>query len=92
MRVYSPSGPAMAMGGANAAAFLLPLIVGVSITSFVLTATIALSPTAAELTAEAELMRRIGGGSLHPPTAVRAPVVAPPADRNPNFSKLVLRQ
>jgi NO-binding membrane sensor protein with MHYT domain len=92
MHVYPPSGPAMAMGGANAAAFLLPLIVGVSVTSFVLTATIALSPTEAELTAEAELMRRIGGGSPQPLTAVRAPVIAPYADRNPNFSKLVLRQ
>ena len=87
MHVYPPSGPPMAMGGADAAAFLLPLIVGVSVTSFVLTATIALSPTAAELTAEAELMRKIDTARAQPPTVVRAPVVAPAADRNPNFSR-----
>src|SRR5215475_1363950 len=61
MRVYPPSGSPMAMGGADAAAFLLPLIVGVSVTTFVLTAAIALSPTAAEISEEAELMRKIEG-------------------------------
>ena len=87
MHVYPPSGPAMSMGGANAAAFLLPLIVGVSVTSFVLTATIALSPTAAEIAAEAELMRKIDTLSTQPPTVVPAPVIVPPANRNPNFTK-----
>ena len=87
MHVYPGAGQGMAMGGADAAAFLLPLIVGVSVTTFVLTATIALSPTAAELTAEAELMRKIDTASAQPATAVRAPVIAPPANRNPNFSK-----
>jgi NO-binding membrane sensor protein with MHYT domain len=87
MHVYAPSGGAMAMGGANAAAFLLPLIVGVSVTSFVLTATIALSPTAAEISAEAELMAKIDTLGTQSPTVVRAPVIGPPANRNPNFSK-----
>ncbi len=87
MHVYPAAGQSMAMGGADAAAFLLPLIVGVSVTSFVLTATIALSPTAAELTAEAELMRKIDTASAQSPTVVRAPVIPPPANRNPNFSK-----
>ncbi len=59
MRVYSPSGADMAMGGVNAEAFLLPLIIGISIVTFLMTATIALSPTEAELTAEAELMAKI---------------------------------
>ena len=86
MHVYPAAGQSMAMGGADAAAFLLPLIVGVSVTSFVLTATIALSPNAAELTAEAELMRKIDTASAQP-SVVRAPVIAPPANRNPNFSK-----
>ncbi|HEX9063560.1 MAG TPA: MHYT domain-containing protein [Streptosporangiaceae bacterium] len=58
MHVWAPHGT-MPMGGASATAFLLPLIVGVSITTFVLTATIALSPTAAEISEEAELMRKI---------------------------------
>ncbi|HET9894261.1 MAG TPA: MHYT domain-containing protein [Streptosporangiaceae bacterium] len=59
MRVYSAPPGTMSMNGANATAFLLPLIIGVSVLTFVLTATIALSPTEAELTAEADLMRRI---------------------------------
>lgn len=86
MHVYPPAGPAMAMGGADAAAFLLPLIVGVSVTTFVLTATIALSPTADEISAEAELMRKIDSIKAQPPT-VPAPGIAASADRNPNFRK-----
>jgi NO-binding membrane sensor protein with MHYT domain len=61
MRIYPPQGSPMVMRGASAEAFLLPLIVGVSIITFVLTATIALSPTEEEISAEAELMRRIDG-------------------------------
>ena len=49
----------MAMTGVTAEEFLLPLIIGVSVITFVLTATIALSPTEEEINAEAELMRRI---------------------------------
>jgi NO-binding membrane sensor protein with MHYT domain len=60
MRVYSGAS-AMSMGGASAEAFLLPLIIGISVISFLLTATVALSPSEDELTAEAELMRRIEG-------------------------------
>jgi NO-binding membrane sensor protein with MHYT domain len=59
MRIYRPHGAPMAMGGANAEAFLLPLIIGVSVITFVLTATIALSPSAEEMSAEADLIRRI---------------------------------
>jgi NO-binding membrane sensor protein with MHYT domain len=60
MHVYSPSpGTSMAMNGPGGESFLLPLIVGVSILTFVLTATIALSPSDAELAADADLMRRI---------------------------------
>ncbi len=96
MRVYPPSGSPMAMGGADAAAFLLPLIVGVSVTTFVLTAAIALSPTAAEIPEDAELMRKIqglqaqtygnvnGNGNGAGPSRARD-------DDNPNF-KRTLRQ
>jgi NO-binding membrane sensor protein with MHYT domain len=90
MRVYPPAGSPMAMSGADAAAFLLPLIVGVSVTTFVLTAAIALSPTAAEISEEAELMRKIEGLRAHPngsgPAASRAR-----DDDNPNF-RPTLRQ
>ncbi len=91
MRVYPPSGPSMGMGGADAAAFLLPLIVGVSVTTFVLTATIALSPTAAEISAEAELMRKIDSVKAQP-TAASTPAADAPTNHNPNFRKLALRQ
>jgi NO-binding membrane sensor protein with MHYT domain len=90
MRVYPPNGSSMATGGADAAAFLLPLIVGVSITTFILTATIALSPTADEISAEAELMRKIDSVKAQP-TMVSAPT-PPPTNHNPNFRKLTLRQ
>jgi NO-binding membrane sensor protein with MHYT domain len=46
-------------GGASAESFLLPLILGISILTFVLTAVISLSPTEAEIREDAELMARI---------------------------------
>jgi len=45
---------------ASATAFLLPLILGLSGVGFVFSALIALSPTAAEIVEESELMKRIG--------------------------------
>jgi NO-binding membrane sensor protein with MHYT domain len=63
MRMYASPGPAgMVMGGtggATAESFLLPLILGISIVTFVLTATISLSPTDDEIRSESELMERI---------------------------------
>jgi NO-binding membrane sensor protein with MHYT domain len=53
------AGPGMLMGGATAEGFLLPLIIGISVLSFALTATIALSPSEAEIRNEADLMERI---------------------------------
>jgi NO-binding membrane sensor protein with MHYT domain len=53
-----PGMPGM-QGGASASAFLLPLILGISILTFVLTAVISLSPTEAEIREEADLMARI---------------------------------
>ena len=57
------SGPAgMVMGsggGATAESFLLPLILGISVVAFTLTATIALSPGEDEIRSEAEMMARI---------------------------------
>ena len=90
MRVYAPDGSPMPMAGADASAFLLPLIVGVSVTTFVLTAIIALSPTAAEITEEAELMRRIEGLRAQP-QGFAAPAGHARDDENPNFRR-TLRQ
>src|SRR5258707_8268451 len=59
MRVYPHNGSSMAMGGADAPAFLLPLFFGVAITTLLLTATIALSPPAHQIFAQAELMGKI---------------------------------
>ncbi len=59
VRVAPPDGMLTATGGASAQALLLPLIIGVSLTTFVLTATLALAPTDEEISADAELMRRI---------------------------------
>jgi NO-binding membrane sensor protein with MHYT domain len=62
MRVFpTASGDGMLMtgGGATAENFLLPLVIGISILAFILTATLALSPTDIEMRAEAELMQRI---------------------------------
>jgi hypothetical protein len=49
----------MAGGGATAESFLLPLLIGISVLAFLMTATIALSPSGEELRADAELMQRI---------------------------------
>jgi NO-binding membrane sensor protein with MHYT domain len=49
----------MAGGGATAEGFLLPLVIGISVLAFLMTATIALSPSGEELRADAELMERI---------------------------------
>ena len=63
MRVFPAKGPSgMVMGGAGGAtaeSFLLPLILGITVISFVLTATIALSPSAEEIRYDAALLDHI---------------------------------
>lgn len=49
-------------GGATAESFLLPLIIGITVVTFVMIATIALSPSAEELSYDAALMARIRAG------------------------------
>jgi hypothetical protein len=49
----------MAGGGATAESFLLPLVIGISILAFIMTATIALSPSGDEMREDAELLLRI---------------------------------
>jgi hypothetical protein len=72
LRVHAAAGPAVtAPASASAAAFLLPLIVGISCTGFIFSAVIALSPTAAEMLAEADLMARLGARAPDMHTAQR---------------------
>jgi NO-binding membrane sensor protein with MHYT domain len=54
------AGTGMLMGGATAEGFLLPLIIGISVLSFAMTATILLSPSETEIRNDADLMERIG--------------------------------
>jgi NO-binding membrane sensor protein with MHYT domain len=62
MHLFPPGaggGMEMAGGGATAETFLLPLLIGISIVAFIMTATLALSPTDEEIRADAALLQRI---------------------------------
>jgi len=61
MRLRPAPGGGMASmgGGASAGAFLLPLILGIVIVTFLVTAIVTLAPTEAELREDAALMERI---------------------------------
>jgi NO-binding membrane sensor protein with MHYT domain len=65
MHVFKASASAgMVMGGpggASAESFLLPLVLGITVVSFILTATISLSPTAEELKYDEALVARLRG-------------------------------
>ena len=79
LRVHAAAGLAVtAQATASAEAFLLPLILGISCTGFIFSAVIALSPTAAEMLADADLMARLG-----PPTG---DVRIPQRERQPQAS------
>ena len=72
LRVHATVGAVVAApASASAAAFLLPLIVGISCIGFIFSAVIALSPTAAEMLAEADLMARLSPGAPDMRTAQR---------------------
>ena len=61
--VQAQAAPDLVVNTANTASatgFLLPLILGLSAVGFIFSAAIALSPTAAEIMEEGELMKRIG--------------------------------
>ena len=73
-------GMLMAGGGATAVNFLMPLVVGISVVAFILTATLALSPDDEEIRAEQDLMERIGlagQGAAQPERIPAAPQAAP---------------
>jgi NO-binding membrane sensor protein with MHYT domain len=83
MRVYSSSSMAGMISGATAGGFLLPLILGISIFTFILTLTIALAPSEDEIRADAALMERIAqhGQETAPPPAANGH--SPRASRRP---------
>jgi NO-binding membrane sensor protein with MHYT domain len=67
---HAPDGGMLAMGaGAGATSFLLPLILGISIVTFLVTAIVTMAPTAEEMREDAALMERIAALSknLDPP-------------------------
>jgi hypothetical protein len=91
MHIFPPGaggGMAMAGSGATAETFLLPLLIGISILAFIMTATLALSPTDEEIRADAALLERIEAaqgsrdgqpipvGAVMPAAAVRRPGTA----------------
>ena len=66
LRVYPAPGVTVSTSAtASALAFLLPLILGLSMVGFIFSTVIALSPTAAEILEEGELMARIARTSQH---------------------------
>jgi len=57
---HAPGGGMLDMGaGASATSFLLPLILGISIVTFLVTAIVTMAPTAEEMREDAALMERI---------------------------------
>jgi hypothetical protein len=70
---------------ASASGFLLPLILGLSSLGFIFSAVIALSPTAAEILEEGELMRRIGQSQAtrYEPHSLSAPSAQPTRQARP---------
>ena len=57
---HAPAGGMLAMGaGAGVTSFLLPLILGISIVTFLVTAIVTMAPTAEEMREDAALMERI---------------------------------
>lgn len=70
-------GPAPAMSGSPAGSFVLPLVFGISLVTFILALTLSLSPTADEIRADAMLKRRIQAASRGDRTSAAPPRRAP---------------
>ena len=89
----------MSMAGSTGSSFLVPLLLGVSLVTFVLTLTISLSPTEEEINADAVLQRRIetefgpgmqvgGQGPAAPaPAAAQRPAARPAAPAPSAFTR-----
>jgi NO-binding membrane sensor protein with MHYT domain len=76
MRVYPASGPAgmviSGAGGVTAESLLLPLVVGISVATFLVTAAIAWSPTEDEINHDAALLARVRERSAASPNVTTA--------------------
>ena len=84
LRVHAAPGATVSTAGtASALAFLLPLILGLSMIGFILSTVIALSPTAAEILEEGELMARIARTSQYEPPAASGRPLAPAGSAQP---------
>src|ERR1700760_1742535 len=59
MKVYASSSAGAAGGGATATSFLLPLVLGISVFTFLATIVIMLAPSEADIVADAQLARRL---------------------------------
>ena len=87
-------GAMSSMAGSTAVSFLVPLLLGISLVTFVLTLTVSLSPTEEEINADAVLQRRIETefssgmrvGAPGAPGAAQRPATARPAAPRPAAS------
>jgi NO-binding membrane sensor protein with MHYT domain len=85
LRVYPAPGLTVNTSAtASALAFLLPLILGLSMVGFIFSTVIALSPTAAEIMGEGELMARIAGTSRYEPSVGPGRQTSPVNSANPD--------
>jgi NO-binding membrane sensor protein with MHYT domain len=85
LRVYPAPGLTVNTSAtASALAFLLPLILGLSMVGFIFSTVIALSPTAAEIMEEGELMARIAGTSRYEPSVGPGRQTSPANSANPD--------
>jgi NO-binding membrane sensor protein with MHYT domain len=73
-----PGAASMAMNGPTAEGFLLPLIIGIGVLSFVMTGALVFSPTSEEIQEDAELMARITAMNARLPEYQAAPLPDPP--------------
>jgi len=80
-------GTMSSMAGSTAVSFLVPLLLGISLVTFVLTLTVSLSPTEEEINADAVLQRRIetefAPGMRVAARGPGAPAAAPAAAQRP---------
>src|SRR5258708_33988049 len=79
MRVYPASGPAgiviSGAGGVTAQSLLLPLVIGISVATFLVTAAVAWSPPADEINYDAALLAHARERSPAPPNVTAAPML-----------------
>jgi NO-binding membrane sensor protein with MHYT domain len=85
LRVYPAPGLTVNTSAtASALAFLLPLVLGLSMVGFIFATVIALSPTAAEIMEEGELMARIARTSRYEPSVGPGRQTSPANSANPD--------